>query len=241
LVYNKVPIFFVIAEKSLDASHFASSSVSFSASSAPATACRLLCRALSSSSSSYLSPHTPLLFCSRPPLPFLPSSTSSNRATRCHGCRRPCSPWAAIISPSLLSSTPCRASPLPTGAPRPHPSANPSLDRPTDVHRRPSSATASASPSTRPSSSSYPSPITPTGPRHLEEAPGPPHRASLTPACRNITTVTKPDRHRPSSSHPGFNRANPKVALVSLMLPRLSLLCLNPWIKYCNFCVMIMR
>jgi hypothetical protein len=93
----------------------------------------LLCHALSSPSSSYLSPHTPLLFCSRPPLPFLPSSTSSNRATRCHGCRRPYSPWAAIISPSPLSSTPCRASPLPTGAPRSHPGANPSLDGPTGV------------------------------------------------------------------------------------------------------------
>jgi hypothetical protein len=36
--------------------------------------------------------------------------------------------------------------------------------------------------------------------------------------------MTKPDcRRRPSSGHPGFNRANPKVALVSLMLPHLSL------------------
>jgi hypothetical protein len=29
-------------------------------------------------------------------------------------------------------------------------------------------------------------------------------------------------RRRPSSGHPGFNQANPKVALVSLMLPHLS-------------------
>jgi hypothetical protein len=34
LVYNEAPVFPIIAEKSLDASHFASSSVSFSASSA---------------------------------------------------------------------------------------------------------------------------------------------------------------------------------------------------------------
>jgi hypothetical protein len=112
MVYNEVPVFSVIAEKSLDASHFASSSVSFSASSTlplpPLAAC---CAVPLPSSSSYLSPHTPLLSCSRPPLPFLPSSASSNRTTRCHGCCRPYSPWAAIISPSPLSSTPCRASP----------------------------------------------------------------------------------------------------------------------------------
>jgi hypothetical protein len=112
----------------LDASHFASSSVSFSASSAPPLPPLAACCAVplpsSSSSSSYLSPHTPLLSCSRPPLRNLPSSASSNRTTRCHGRRRPCSPWAAIISPSPFSSTPCRASPLPTGAPQPHPSAN---------------------------------------------------------------------------------------------------------------------
>jgi hypothetical protein len=178
---------------------------------------------LSSSFSSYLSPQTsPLLSCSRPSLPFLPSA-SSNRTTRCHGRRRPCSPWAAIISPSPLSSTPCRASPLPTGAPRPHPSANPSPDRPTDVHRRPSSAAASASPSTRPSSSSHRSPITLAGLHHLEEAPRPPHRASLTPS---MPEHRRRDQARPPPAllrPPGFNRANPKVALVSLMLPHLSL------------------
>jgi hypothetical protein len=124
--------------------------------------------------------YPPLLSCSRPPLTFLPFSASSNRTTRCHGRRRPCSPWAAIISPSPLSSTPYRASAFPTGAPQPHPGANPSPDRPTDVHRRPSFVAASASPSTRPSSSSHPSPITVAGLHHLEEAPGPPHRTSST-------------------------------------------------------------
>jgi hypothetical protein len=76
LVYNEDPVFSVIAEKSLDASHFASSSVSFSASSAPPLPPLAACCAvpLSSSSSSYLSPaYPPLLTCSRPPLPFLPS------------------------------------------------------------------------------------------------------------------------------------------------------------------------
>jgi hypothetical protein len=184
LVYNEIPVFYVIAEKSLDASHFASSSVSFSASSTPPLPPLAACYAVPlPSSSSYLSPQTSAISCSLAlALLFLPSSVSSNRTTTCHGYRRPCSPWAAIISPFPLSSTPCQASPLSTGAPRPHPGANPSLDHPTDVHRRPSSAAASASPSTQPSSSSHPLLITLAGLHHLEEAPGPPHRVPSTPS-----------------------------------------------------------
>jgi hypothetical protein len=152
-------------------------------------------------------------------------------ATACHGCRCPCSPWAAIISPSPLSSTPCRASPLPTGAPQPHPGANPSPDRPTDVHRRPSSAAASASPSTQPSSSSHPSPITLAGPHHLEEAPGPPHRASSTPSMpkhrhRDEARLPPPPgaehRGRPASDHPSSTRTPPEVHLHFFVL-------LHPW------------
>jgi hypothetical protein len=180
---------------------------------------------LSSSSSSYLSPQTPpLLSCSGPSLPFLPSSASSNRTTRCHGRRRPCSSWAAIISPSLLSSTPCRASPLPTGAPRPHPGANPSPDRPTDVHRRPFSAAASASPPTRPSSNSHPSPITPVGPHHLEEAPGPPHRASSTPSMpehhRRNQAPPPPAFHRPPRLQPSPSKGSSRAPHAPPPLPR---------------------
>jgi hypothetical protein len=192
--------------------------------------CRL-CRALILLLLLLFKPANKLLFpCSRPPLPFLPSSASSNRTTACHDRRRPCSPWAAIISPSLLSSTPCRASPLPTGAPRPHPGANPSPDRPTDVHRRPSSAAASASPSTRPSSSSHPLPITLAGLHHLEEAPGPPYRASSTlnmPKHRHHDKARSlpPEaelRGRPASDHPSSTRTLPEVHLYFLVL-------LHPW------------
>jgi hypothetical protein len=152
-------------------------------------------------------------------------------ATACHGRRRPCSPWAAIISPSPLSSTPCRASPLPTGAPRPHPGANPSPDHPTDVHHRPSSTAASASPSTRPSSSSHPLPITLAGPHHLEEAHGPPHRASSTRSMpeHHYRDQARPplppgaELHgQPASDHPSSTRTPPEVHLHFFVL-------LHPW------------
>jgi hypothetical protein len=42
------------------------------------------------------------------------------------------------------------------------------------------------------SSSSYSSPIVRARPQHLEEAPGPPQRASSIPICRNIIAMAKP-------------------------------------------------
>jgi hypothetical protein len=114
-------------------------------------------------------------------------------------------------------------SPRRSEAPRSHPSANPSPDGPTDVRRRSSSVAASASPPTRPSSNSHTSLITLAGPHHLEEAPGLAHRAS--------STLNMPEHHCRDQAQlppallrpPRLQPSNPKVALVSLMLPHLSL------------------
>jgi hypothetical protein len=132
-------------------------------------------------------------------------------------------PLAALLAPLPSFSTSYRCSPTPPGA-------NPSPDRPTDVRRRPSSAAASASPSTRPSNRSYPSPITPAGPHHLEEAPGPPHRASSTPSMpehRHHDQARSPPPEaelngRPASDHPSSTRTPPEVHLHFLVL-------LHPW------------
>jgi hypothetical protein len=49
------------------------------------------------------------------------------------------------------------------------------------------------------SSSSYPSPIAQARPQRLEEALGPPHRASLIPVCRSIVAVAKANYRRHGS------------------------------------------
>jgi hypothetical protein len=175
------------------------------------------------SSSSYLCPQTSA---SIPSFTLLLSPSSSFPSFFCffeqnHPLPWPPPPLFTVGShhqplPALLDP-PCRASPLPTGAPRLHPGANPSPDRPTDVHRRPSSAAASASPSTRPSSSSHPSPITLVGLHHLEEAPGPPHRASLTPS---MPEHRRRDQARPSPAFLQPLRLQPSQSKASSCVPQ---------------------
>jgi hypothetical protein len=175
------------------------------------------------SSSSYLSPHTPFLSCSRPPLPSFLLLLLRTEPPRAMAAATPVSVGSHHQPlPALLD--PCRTSPLPTGAPRSHPGANPSPDGPTDVRRRSSSIAASASPPTRPSSSSHPSPITPAGPHHLEEAPGPAHRAS--------STLNMPEHHRrdqalpplallrPPRLQPSPSKGSSRVPHASPPLPR---------------------